>query len=129
MAIRVHDDESPLKGAQVFANQALNYFLMSNKNNKEPKYDALRTMMQTSMWITDLRLPEDPQSNKRAERFVQYDLVGFQNDKPVCFTVLCDSKFKVEGFKQTELEKMSEATQEMVQDILDKPGVSKGVGG
>lgn len=114
MPIVIYKENEHLSGAQKFANQAMKNFISKTKDNTEPKFEALREMMKGNLYFTDIRVAINPTSQKISERSNQYDIVGFKkNGDPVAFTVLCDGTMQVKGFKQTELSKMSQNTQEM----------------
>lgn len=120
MPITIFEDDSPLKGAQLFANQAMRKYLSETLDRTEPRFVALRKMMKGDMYFTDLRMPKDLASDKPSEKSHQFDIVGFRpNGASVSFTFLCDSVFNIIDFRRIELSKMSQNTQAMVQHISE----------
>ena len=118
MPITIFEEDSPLKGAQLFANQAMRNFLSDTTDRTEPRFVALRAMMKGDMYFTDVRMPKDLSSEKISEKSHQFDIVGFRpNGAPVSFTFLCDSTFKITDFRRIKLENMSENTQIMAEHI------------
>lgn len=118
MTLRVHNETSLFLGAQKFANNALRAYLINTKDRKEDKFVELRALMQSDMWLTDLRQPINPYSDKASENSHQFDIVGFRNEEPVCFTMRCDGNLQVKGFIQTTLDQMSENSQQMIHNIM-----------
>lgn len=120
MPIKIHNDESGLKGAVNFLNQSVQRYFLQQEASLSSAKQSLKQAMKGNLYLTDLRL--DPKDAQKA----QVDLVEMKQgaqgvEAGNCFTLRVNrADFKFEGqMKTPELNAMSKASQEMVENIQE----------